>query len=110
MPLVRALPQYFELTGYIGGPTLKGFLARRTLSGFKAFALLVPRVVAALQPWAEISQRLRRIILKSAAVAAGEQCRQPRLVPNPTLRVDVLGEVPLGVDVALLRTLGLLSV
>ena len=34
-------------------------------------------------------------------------CRGIRKVK---LRVDVLGEVPLGIDVALLRTLGLLSV
>src|ERR1041384_3799891 len=37
--------------------------------------------------------------------------RNPDFYPcNRRLRVDVLGEVPLGVDVALLRTLGFLSV
>ena len=42
-------------------PTLKGFVLRGTLSGFNASFLISPRVVAALQPRAEISERLRRI-------------------------------------------------
>jgi len=42
--------------------TLKGFANRRTLSGFNDyFDVLIPRVVAALEPWAGISERLRRI-------------------------------------------------
>ena len=34
---------------------------RQTLQGFHRFFYLVPRVVASLQPWAGISERLRRI-------------------------------------------------
>src|SRR5215212_4667889 len=42
--------------------TLKGLGGWRTLSGFNDyFNVSDPRVVAALQPWAEISERLRRI-------------------------------------------------
>ena len=42
--------------------TLTAFVHRRTLTGFnKEIAILYPRVVAALQPWAQISERLRRI-------------------------------------------------
>ena len=40
--------------------TLKGLANRLTLSGFFLFICTVPRVVAVLQPWAEISERLRR--------------------------------------------------
>jgi hypothetical protein len=55
----------FELARTLGQlpkivTTLKGFHGWRTLSGLERFLCLVPRVVAALQPWAAISQRLRR--------------------------------------------------
>src|SRR5215208_52158 len=40
--------------------TLKGFAAALTLSGLNLTFGFIPRVVAALQPWAEISERLRR--------------------------------------------------
>jgi hypothetical protein len=40
--------------------TLKGLGGWRTLSGFKTIYVPDPRVVATLQPWAEISERLRR--------------------------------------------------
>src|SRR5215212_2359828 len=40
--------------------TLKGFANRRTLSGFNIMLCSQPRVVATLQPWAGISERLRR--------------------------------------------------
>src|ERR1051325_4029738 len=42
--------------------TLKGFAARGTLSGFERLVFLFgfPWLSLALQPWAEISQRLRR--------------------------------------------------
>jgi len=41
--------------------TLKGFASLLTHSGFiGVFTLPIPRVLAALEPWAEISQRLRR--------------------------------------------------
>src|ERR1051325_3381369 len=44
-----------------GSTTLKRFLPSRTLSGLRAcFFNAVPRVVATLQLWAEISKRLRR--------------------------------------------------
>ena len=39
---------------------LKGFFSRRTLSGLIRIYCCDPRVVAALQPWAGVSQRLRR--------------------------------------------------
>jgi len=41
--------------------TLKGFAARGTLSGLNASLKLVPRVLAMLEPWAGVSERLRRI-------------------------------------------------
>src|SRR5215203_7537858 len=41
--------------------TLKGFAAALTLSGLNLTFGFISRVVAALQPWAEISERLRRI-------------------------------------------------
>jgi len=41
--------------------TLKGLDSWRTLSGFNDYFRSNPKVVAVLQPWAEISQRLRRI-------------------------------------------------
>jgi hypothetical protein len=41
-------------------PTLKGFVLRGTLSGFNDSLFFTPRVVAVLQPRAEISERLRR--------------------------------------------------
>jgi len=41
--------------------TLKGLDGWRTLSGLSDYLCLLPRVVAALQPWARISERLRRI-------------------------------------------------
>src|SRR5215217_3904436 len=40
--------------------TLKGFVSCGTLSAFQSSLLSVPKVVAVLQPWAEISERLRR--------------------------------------------------
>ena len=43
--------------------TLKGFANRRTLSGFRRLFAADPRVLAALEPWADISERLRRIEL-----------------------------------------------
>ena len=45
---------------YIRDQTLKGFANCRTLSGFAAYFVAYPRVVAPLQPWAAISERLRR--------------------------------------------------
>ena len=44
-----------------GIQTLKGFANRRTLTGFSAFWIAVPGLSLSLQPWAEISERLRRI-------------------------------------------------
>jgi|ERR1043165_3568768 len=41
--------------------TLKGFALGETLSGFKDSFWIDPRVVATLQPWAGVSERLRRI-------------------------------------------------
>src|SRR5262245_32530607 len=43
--------------------TLKGFAARGTPSGFVIGTFSIPKVLASLEPWAEISQRLRRIRL-----------------------------------------------
>ena len=40
--------------------TLKGLGSWRTLSGFNEYFVIHLKVVAALQPWAEISERLRR--------------------------------------------------
>ena len=40
--------------------TLKGFGCWRTLSGLDHFNVLVPGLSLTLQPWAEISERLRR--------------------------------------------------
>jgi len=40
--------------------TLKGFDGRRTLSGLIQNSIGDPMVVASLQPWAEISERLGR--------------------------------------------------
>jgi len=40
--------------------TLKGFLSRRTLTGLNRSFSSDPKVLAALEPWAEISERLRR--------------------------------------------------
>jgi len=45
--------------------TLKGFGNWRTLSGLIARYIGVPRVLAALEPWAEISERLRRLWRKT---------------------------------------------
>ena len=39
--------------------TLKGFAGRQTLSGFNRSIRYAPRVLATLEPWAEISQHLR---------------------------------------------------
>ena len=47
--------------------TLKGFVPQETLSGFKAFFDLYPGLSLALQPWAEVSQRLRRLRLTDEA-------------------------------------------
>ena len=44
--------------------TPKAFANCRTLSGFDGFPVEVPRVLAMLEPWAPISQRLRRIHAK----------------------------------------------
>jgi len=41
--------------------TLKGFANRETPSGFSVYLNCYPRLSLALQPWAEISERLRRI-------------------------------------------------
>jgi len=41
--------------------TLKGLDGWRTLTGFQFIVGLTPRVLAALEPWAKISERLRRI-------------------------------------------------
>jgi len=41
-------------------PTLKGFANCRTLSGLRWNLWFDPRVLAALEPWAGISERLRR--------------------------------------------------
>ena len=38
----------------------RGSSLMRTLSGFTRLFLINPRVVAALQPWAGVSERLRR--------------------------------------------------
>src|SRR4029079_6361559 len=54
--------------------TLKGFANRQTLTGFVYLRIFLPKVVAALQPWAEISERLRRYVLLSISG-----------VPRPTL-------------------------
>jgi len=40
--------------------TLKGFEPKQTLSGLIRFFYKYPGLSLALQPWAEISQRLRR--------------------------------------------------
>ena len=40
--------------------TLKGFLLARTLSGLIIIFVLGPKVLAALETWATISERLRR--------------------------------------------------
>jgi hypothetical protein len=40
--------------------TLKGFLSPRTLSGLIIIFVLGPKVLAALETWATISERLRR--------------------------------------------------
>jgi len=40
--------------------TLTGFANRGTLSGLDRFNVLVPGLLLTLQPWAEISERLRR--------------------------------------------------
>jgi len=40
--------------------TLKGFANCRTRSGLNDLVDLLPRVLATLEPWAEISERLRR--------------------------------------------------
>jgi hypothetical protein len=40
--------------------TLKAFANCRTFSGFYAFLVRFPMVLALLEPWAEISERLRR--------------------------------------------------
>ena len=50
--------------------TLKGFLPCRTLSGLIVDQMSNPMVVAALQPWAEISERLRRIIRGSLFIGS----------------------------------------
>ena len=44
--------------------TLKGLGGWRTLTGFINCLGCAPRVVVALQPWAEISERLRRSCLQ----------------------------------------------
>jgi hypothetical protein len=49
--------------------TLKGFATGGTLSGFHTdFSLCVPRVLTTFEPWAEISERLRRICLRIPSV------------------------------------------
>src|ERR1041384_1093826 len=59
-PRVGAQRQPWDTINKIEPLTLKGFVARETLSGFHAFEFRVlPRVVAALQRWAPISQHLR---------------------------------------------------
>jgi hypothetical protein len=48
---------------FINRQTLKGLGGCRTPFGVPwLFEVLIPRVVATLQPWAEISERLRRTI------------------------------------------------
>jgi len=61
--------------------TLKGFANRRTPSGFERFYVNGPRVVAALQPWAQISERLRRSSVRSyqeAEIPGSGQHDRPR--------------------------------
>src|SRR5215212_1483536 len=48
------------LKGLAGWRTLSGLIGWRTLSGLMNIPCPDPRVVASLQPWAEISERLRR--------------------------------------------------
>jgi len=57
--------------------TLKGFDGRRTLSGFNQIFIRIPRVLAKLEPWAEISQRLRRLIVQFI-------CRQASTSATPS--------------------------
>jgi len=53
--------------------TLKGFVGWQTLSGFnQKLGPLIPGLSLALQPWAEISQRLRRIFQLNATDDSGK--------------------------------------
>src|SRR5215208_4790331 len=65
--------------------TLKGFAAALTLSGLNLTFGFIPRVVAALQPWAEISERLRRISerLRVLANASGVLANASRVWRTP---------------------------
>src|SRR6185369_902917 len=59
-PRVRAQREPWEIVFNLRS-TLKGLDDWRTLSGFNDHLCSAPRVVAALQPWAEIGGRLQRI-------------------------------------------------
>ena len=48
--------------------TLKGFANCRALSGFDHFRHPYPKVVASLQPWAEISERLSALCERLSAL------------------------------------------
>jgi hypothetical protein len=55
----------FELARTLGSTTngeitLKGFANHRTLSGLHEIKMAIPWLSLARQPWAEISERLRR--------------------------------------------------
>ena len=45
---------------YNARPTLKGFANCRTLSGFHCLFVAIPGFSLRFEPWAEISERLRR--------------------------------------------------
>jgi len=67
--------------------TLKGFANRLTLSGFGRDLNFCPRVLATLEPWAEISERLRRFIQIQTDFLP--HCHKPArcLVFKPTFRL-----------------------
>src|SRR5215213_5227245 len=69
--------------------TLKGFVNRRTLSGFSVYFGSTPKVVAMLQPWAEISERLRRTIRISQSLFNVYAYSVP--LPSTTLRYFRIG-------------------
>ena len=72
--------------------TLKGFAARGTLSGLISFNNLDPRVVAALQLRAEISQRLRRTFANTAVVQS--KCLRKRWLREKESNLHFRGQNP----------------
>ena len=80
--------------------TLKGFLSSRTLSGLITSLISYPGFCATLEPWAEISQRLRRMVFSSYGArlwpqrrpvprvqqASERACRNPRAATAGDLR------------------------